>query len=92
MSYNLRWFDRVRRYARTVTDNNPDYTPAGLLRYKELWQHDVQLQIATAGGLALYGGVNNLADQKPDEDSYDLPVPSLGRYFYMGAKLRFAGR
>ena len=92
LSYNLRWFDRIRRFARNITDNSPDYAPAYLLRYKELWQHDLQAQLALPDGIALYGGVNNLTDQKPDEDSYDLPAPSLGRYLYLGAKLRFGGR
>ncbi len=92
LSYNLRWFDRVRRFSRNTTANNPDYAPADLLRYNALWQHDMQVQYALPSGFALYGGVNNLADRKPDEDSYDLPIPSLGRYFYMGAKVRFGGR
>lgn len=89
VSYNLRWFNRVRRFSKNTTDNNPDYAPAELLRYKELWQHDLQAQVAVGEGFAFYGGVNNLTDQKPDEDSYDLPAPSLGRYFYFGARLRF---
>ena len=92
VSYNLRWFDRVRRFSRNITDNNPDYAPADLLRYEELWQHDVQFQLATSSGFAFYGGVNNITDQKPDEDSYDLPIPSLGRYLYIGARLRFGDR
>ena len=89
LSYNLRWFDRTRRFARNVTDANPDYAPRDLLRYKELWQHDLQVQVATDQGFAFYGGVNNLANQKPDEDSYDLPISSLGRFLYVGAKFGF---
>ncbi len=89
ISYNLRWFDRVRRFARNVTDANPDYAPADLLRYKELWQHDIQAQYTLPDGFAFYGGVNNLANQKPDEDAYDFPIPSLGRFLYVGAKVRF---
>ena len=88
LSYNLRWFDRTRRFARLTTDQNPDYAPENLLRYHELWQHDVQVEYRANRQFALYGGVNNLTGQKPDEDSYDYPAPSLGRYLYVGAKVR----
>ncbi|WP_308813752.1 TonB-dependent receptor domain-containing protein [Sphingomonas sp. GV3] len=87
ISYNLRWFDRTRRFPKAATDGNPDYAAPDLLRYKELWQHDVQVQYAVAPDFALYGGVNNLTGQKPDVDSYDYPIPSLGRYLYVGVKL-----
>ena len=89
LSYNLRWFDRTRRFAKVTTDNNPDYAPADLLRYRELWQHDVQAAINLPAGFGFYLGVNNLTDQRPDEDSYDLPAPSLGRFYYAGVQARF---
>ncbi|WP_277980734.1 TonB-dependent receptor plug domain-containing protein [Sphingomonas phyllosphaerae] len=89
LSYNLRWFDATRRFAKLTTDNNPDYAPASLLRYKELWQHDVQVQVAPDEGIGFYVGVNNLANQRPSVDSVDQPISSLGRYYYAGAKVRF---
>lgn len=88
LTYNLRWFDRTRRFAKLTTQNQPDYAPRELLRYKELWQHDIQLQYELPSGFAFYGGVNNFADQKPDQDATDVPISSLGRYFYVGAKIR----
>ncbi|MBW6526260.1 TonB-dependent receptor [Sphingomonas sp. RHCKR7] len=89
LSYNLRWADGTRRFAKLTTDNNPDYAPESLLRYKELWQHDVQVQVAADEGVGFYAGVNNLANQRPSVDSVDQPIASLGRYFYAGAKVRF---
>ena len=88
VAYTLRWFDRLRRYSKLVTDGDPDYAPKKLLRYREAWLSDLQAQIAIEERLTLYGGVNNLTDQKPDEDSYDTPAPSIGRYVYVGAKIR----
>jgi outer membrane receptor protein involved in Fe transport len=87
LAYNLRWADRTRRFSRNTSDNNPDYAAPELLHYKELWQHDVQLQLAVNDRFALYGGVNNLTDQKPDEDAYDYPISSLGRYLYVGVRI-----
>lgn len=92
INYNLRWVDRTRRFAKAITDADPDYAPADLLRYKELWQHDVQAELRVPGGFALYAGVNNLTDQKPDPDATDLPIPSIGRYVYVGAKVNLGRR
>ena len=42
---------------------------------------------------AFYGGVNNLADQKPDIGfETNVPISPLGRYLYAGAKVNFGAR
>ena len=89
VSYNLRWFDRTRRFPKNTTDANPDIAAPELLRYKELWQHDLQASLQVAEAFSLYGGVINLSNQRPDEDSYDFPVSSRGRYLYAGARLTY---
>lgn len=89
VSYNLRWFDRTRRFPKNTTDANPDIAAPELLRYKELWQHDLQASLQVADAFSFYGGVINLANQRPDEDSYDFPISSRGRYFYAGARLTY---
>jgi iron complex outermembrane receptor protein len=92
-TYVLRWYDATRTQALAVTAGDPDYAPAAQLRYKELWQQDAQLQYQLPSGFAFYGGVNNLADQKPDQgNSTDLPISPLGRFFYIGAKLALGRR
>ncbi len=89
ISYNLRWVDAMRRFPKQATDNSPDYAPAALLRYDEVWQHDVQAQVAVNDAMSFYGGVNNVGDQRPGVDSVDQPISPLGRYFYAGARVRF---
>lgn len=87
-NYNLRWNDAVRLVDRRTLRANPDYASADLLRYSELWQHDVQLQYQLPSGLSFYGGVTNLTNRKPDPgNSTDLPISPLGRFFYVGAKV-----
>lgn len=81
LAYNLRWIDNQRRFAKAVTDGEPDFAPADVLRHREAWLHDLQAQLSVSDHFAFYGGVNNLANQKPDEDAYDTPVPALGRFF-----------
>ena len=93
LSYNLRWQNGVRRFGRFETDGNPTLVDPRYFRYKALWQHDVQAQIAIDPDFAFYGGVNNAADQKPDIGfQTNVPVSPVGRYFYAGAKVRFGAR
>ena len=87
LGYTLRWFDRQRRYKKAETDADPTIAPGDLLRYKAGWLSDVQAQYAVDRRFAVYAGVNNLTDQKPDEDAYDVPAPSLGRFMYVGVKI-----
>jgi len=89
LAYNLRWQDRLRRFSKATTDGTPNYAPANLLRYSAVWEHDVQLEYRLPRGLALYAGVNNLADQRPDEDATNLPVSPIGRFVYVGARFKF---
>ena len=88
LAYNLRWNDATRRFTKATTDGTPNYAPANLLRYSEVWQHDVQIEYRLPQGLALYAGVNNLTNQRPDPDATNLPVSPLGRFLYVGAKLK----
>ncbi|TXC70331.1 TonB-dependent receptor [Sphingomonas ginsenosidivorax] len=93
VSYNLRWQNGVRRFSRFETDGNATLVDPRYFRYKALWQHDVQAQVEVAEDFAFYGGVNNLADQKPDIGfQTNVPISPVGRYFYAGAKVRFGGR
>ena len=89
LGYTLRWFDRIRRYTKAETAADPTIAPADLLRFKAAWLSDVQAQLAIGKRFAAYVGANNVTDQKPDEDSYDTPAPSLGRFLYAGVKVNF---
>nr|WP_233150669.1 TonB-dependent receptor [Sphingomonas sp. BT553] len=93
LSYNLRWQDGVRRFSRIDTAANPSLVDPRYFRYKQLWQHDVQAQIEVNDRFAFYGGVNNLADQKPDIGfETNVPISPVGRFIYLGAKLRYGER
>ncbi len=93
VSYNLRWQNGVRRYSRFASADNPSLVDPRYFRYKALWQHDIQVQVAANERFSFYGGVNNLADQKPDIGfETNVPISPLGRYLYVGAKVNLAGR
>ncbi|MDP1026936.1 TonB-dependent receptor [Sphingomonas sp. KR1UV-12] len=88
VSYNLRWQNGVRRFDRQTTDDNPTAVDPRYFRFKELWQHDVQVQVRASERFALYAGVNNLGDQRPDIGfQTNVPISPLGRFFYAGARI-----
>lgn len=93
-NYNLRWFDATRAFDVNTTTANPDVAAGRYLRFDALWQHDLQLQYQAEDGFAFYGGVTNLTDQQPDPAAFgtNIPVSPLGRFLYVGAKVRFGGK
>jgi len=93
LAYNLRWQNGVRRFSRFATDDNPSFVDPSYFRFKELWQHDVQVEVAAGDRFSFYGGVNNLGDQKPDIGfETNVPISPLGRFFYAGARVRLDRR
>ncbi|QYE36988.1 TonB-dependent receptor [Polymorphobacter sp. PAMC 29334] len=89
LTYNLRWIDGTRAVDKLTTDNDPLYAPPGQLRYREAWQHDVQVGYDLPSGVSFYLGALNLTDQQPDPgNSINQPVSAVGRFLYVGAKVR----
>ena len=93
VNYNLRWFNATRAFDRNTTAANPDVAERRFLRFDALWQHDIQLAYQVPNGFGFYGGITNFTDQKPDPAAYgtNVPISPLGRFFYVGARLRFGG-
>jgi iron complex outermembrane recepter protein len=90
LSYNLRWQNGVRRFARVTTDDNPTFVDPRYFRFKELWQHDMQVQVRATEAFSVYAGVNNLTNQKPDIGfETNVPISPVGRFFYAGARVNF---
>lgn len=90
LNYNLRWANATLQYDRNTLAASPDIAAGRYIRTDALWQHDIQAQYQMPQGFALYGGITNLTDQKPDPSSFltNIPISPLGRFFYMGAKLQ----
>jgi len=87
LNYGLLWFDKTLRYSNQTVENNPDVVDPKYLYLKERWQHDIYAAYDVQKGIQVYGGINNLFDQKPDIGTNTYPVPSVGRFFYFGARL-----
>lgn len=83
VNYGYNWFDETRRF-----EGRPDdYVDPAYKNYSARSVHDIQMRYTVDERVEIYGGVNNVGDQKPDRGLSDYPVGPLGRYFYLGMNL-----
>jgi outer membrane receptor protein involved in Fe transport len=88
INYGINWFSKTRRYAKEITDANPDRVAPEYLWYKEYWEHQVQLAYNVDRRMSIYLGGNNLLDTKPDVGTSGYPQSAVGRFFYAGVRLK----
>lgn len=90
ISYGLSWWSKTYRFDRQEVASNPDIVAPEYLKYKERWVHDIYASYDIDERLQLYTGIDNFANQKPDIGANSYPVSSVGRFFYVGAKVKLA--
>lgn len=83
VNYGYNWFDETRRYE-GVQD---DYIDPRYFNHDARSTHDAQVRYKLRDDVSLYGGVNNIGDQKPSRGNVDYPVGPLGRFFYVGVNM-----
>ena len=88
LNYGLSWFDKTRRYTALQLAGNPNYAAPEYVFYKDRWVHDIYVSVDVNKQFQFYGGVNNVADAKPDVGSRLYPVDSVGRFFFFGARAK----
>ena len=88
INYGLTYFSKTRRVTLDQLQGNPFYSDPKYFFYKELYQHDIRVAYDVGKTFTLYGGVNNVFDQKPDFDQLSYPISGLGRFMYVGAKVK----
>ncbi|MCR5877046.1 TonB-dependent receptor domain-containing protein [Phenylobacterium sp. J367] len=86
VNYGLNYFDETLRYPQRTLDNEPDYIDPAYFKYDARMTHDVQVRYEVRDGFNVYGGINNVGDQKPEPSDYIYPVSPLGRFFYLGVR------
>lgn len=87
VNYGISWFSKTRRYTLEQLAGNPDIAAPEFQFFKERWQHDLYVAFDVNEKFRLFGGANNLFDQKPDIASSNYPVSFVGRYLYVGARV-----
>ena len=91
LNYGLNWFAKTARFSNQELEGNPDIVADEYKYYKELWRHDIFAGVDVGDQFEFFGGVNNLFNQKRDIGTNTYPVPSVGRYFFAGARVRLGG-
>lgn len=85
VNYGFNYIDKTYRYTFQERRANPDIVAPEYRKYDARSTHDVQVRYNLANGIAVYGGVNNLTNQKPDIGRTFYPVSAVGRFWYVGA-------
>ncbi len=70
-----------------VEDVQTEFGPAGFA--EAMWVHGLSANYEFKPGLAFFGGVNNLTDERPYIASSAYPVSGVGRYFFAGVRANF---
>jgi iron complex outermembrane recepter protein len=90
LNYGINWLDNTRRYTTEELAANPDKSDPRYFWYKEKWDHQFQARYNVDDRFSIYGGVNNLFDQKPSVGASGFPISAVGRFFYVGARIGLA--
>ena len=88
INYGLLWYSKTLRFSNLENEGNPDIVDSKYKYLKARWQHDIFAGIDVGRNFTFYAGINNLFNQKPDIGTNTYPVPSIGRFFYAGAKVK----
>jgi iron complex outermembrane receptor protein len=93
IAYGINWHGKTDRFTRETLAGDPDFAAARFLRVKEKWDHEISASYDVTDQINIYGGINNLFDQKPAYGYTSYPISAMGQYFYLGARMNFgAGR
>ena len=90
INWRVNYASAVYRYTNQTIQSNPDIVAPEYLKYKRLFSHDVYVSADVNDRFSLYGGVNNVFNQKPSIGASDTPISAVGRYFFVGAKIKLA--
>jgi outer membrane receptor protein involved in Fe transport len=92
VNYGLSYFSKQRRFTTEQLRANPDLSDPRFFRFKERWEHDIQVAVRVNDAFSFYGGVNNFTDQQPSVAALSgTPVSPVGRFFYFGIRSRLDG-
>jgi iron complex outermembrane recepter protein len=87
-NYDISYFSKTLRFSNDEITGNPDSAAPNNLYFKERFEVGTRVAYDINDQFRIYGGVNNLTDTKPDFGSLSYPVSGVGRFFYVGAKVK----
>ena len=90
VNYRISYFSKTYRYDRQTVASNPDVVAPEYMKLKARFVNDLYAAYDVTEQFQIYGGVNNLFNQKPVLGELAFPASAVGRYFYIGAKVKLA--
>ena len=91
VNYGLQWFDATQRISNRrlfgdadLPGGDPDYIGSQWHYFERKLTQDVHLRYRMQNSFSLYGGINNLTDEKNAIDEISHPVSPVGRTYYLG--------
>jgi outer membrane receptor protein involved in Fe transport len=86
VNYGLLWFSKTSRFSNQEMASNPDIVADRYRYLKEHWQHDIYVRWRPTPLLEMYGGINNMFNQKEALGTVFYPVGPVGRFYYFGMR------
>ncbi|MFC0685030.1 TonB-dependent receptor plug domain-containing protein [Novosphingobium clariflavum] len=90
LDWQVNYMSAMYRYDRQTIASNPDVVAPKYLKLKERFTHDLSMTYDIDDQFQVYGGINNMFDQKPALGSMNTPISAVGRYFFLGARIKLA--
>ena len=90
INWRMTYFSKTFRYSRQELAANPDIVAPQYREYKAKFVNDLYVAADVTDQFQIYAGVNNLFDIKPDIGSQVFPVDAVGRFFFVGARVKLA--
>jgi iron complex outermembrane recepter protein len=87
-NYDVSYFSKTLRFTNDRIAGNPDSAAPENLYFKKRIEIGARVAYDISDRFRIYGGVNNLTDEKPDFGQLSYPVSGVGRFFYVGAKVK----
>ena len=88
LNYGILWFDKTLRYTNQEVAGDPDIVAPEYFYLKEHWQHDIYASYDVGDRFQIYGGIRNLWGQRPDIGTRIFPVNSIGRFGFVGVRVK----
>jgi outer membrane receptor protein involved in Fe transport len=99
VNYGFQWFDETQRISNRnlngdadLPGGDRDFIGSQYYFFDAKLVHDVHAHYELDRGISIYGGINNLTNEKPAFDEVFHPVSPIGRTYYVGVKADLSSR
>jgi outer membrane receptor protein involved in Fe transport len=85
VAVNSTWWDQQLYRVVEIETKNDTFEPFA----PAVWVHNLSASYELNESVTLFGGINNLADERPFRTEYSIPVSAVGREVFLRASMKF---